>query len=42
VVQAVHPAPSTAESAAQAKAAAHFGQDAGRLPSGCEGAITLR
>ena len=40
VVQAVHPAPSTAESAAQAKAAAHFGQDAGRLPIGCDGAIT--
>jgi len=42
VVQAVHPAPSTAESAAQAKAAAHLGQDAGRLPSACDGAITLR
>jgi hypothetical protein len=41
VVQAVHPAPSTAESAAQAKAAAHFGQDAGGLPSSCDETIRL-
>ena len=32
----------TSESAAQAEAAAHLGQDAGRLPSGCDGALTLR
>src|SRR5262249_61700840 len=41
-LQAVHPAPSTAESTAQAKAGAHLGQDDGRLPSGCDGALTLR
>jgi murein endopeptidase len=39
---ALDSAPSTAESAAQAKAAAHLGQNAGRLPSGCDDAVTLK